>query len=103
MAIIGVHTLTYGVSDVDECVRYFDDFGLPLIEKTDQYGFFQLIEGTKVYIRHQDDKSLPKHKIVGNGVYEVIWGVDTAESLEQQGMSTDLIRRVNGEKEHSLN
>ena len=33
--INGVESVIYGVEDLDLCVRYFDDFGLPLIEQTD--------------------------------------------------------------------
>lgn len=81
MAIIGVHSLTYRVADVDECIRFFDDFGLPLIERSHELGVFELAEGSKVFIRHHDDPGLSPTRMVGDGVCETVWGVDTAESL----------------------
>lgn len=83
MAIIGVHSLTYRVGDVGESVRFFEDFGLPLIEKSDSLGVFELVEGSKVYIRHRDDPVLPASELVGDGVCELVWGVDTDEALEK--------------------
>lgn len=82
MAIIGVHSLTYRVGDVGESVRFFEDFGLPLVEKSDALGVFELVEGSRVSIRHRDDPALPANSMVGDGVCEAVWGVDTTDALE---------------------
>lgn len=82
MPIIGIETLLYGVDDVDRCNAFFEDFGLPLTEKSSSHGRFQLPEGSTVDIRHISDADLPKSEVVGTGVREVIWGVDTPQSLE---------------------
>lgn len=100
MAIIGVHSLTYRVGDVGECVRFFEDFGLPLIERETEYALFKLFEGSNVFIRHRDDAALPSTGMVGDGVCEVIWGVDTAEELEKLASSLaqqiDVVRNSDG-------
>lgn len=82
MAIIGIETLIYGVDDVTHCTDFFDDFGLPLVERSATRAAFRLAEGSNVIIRPNDDPSLPDSAIVGTGVREVIWGVDTAANLE---------------------
>lgn len=82
MSIIGVETLIYGVDDVSRCTDFFDDFGLPLIQRSAEQSIFRLDEGSNVIIRSIDDPSLPQSAVVGTGVREVIWGVDSAENLE---------------------
>lgn len=83
MALNGIASLLYGVNDVAECTRYFEDFGLPLLEKSDQHARFLLEEGSDVIIRHISDPAIPKSGLNGIGVHETIWGVDNEESLER--------------------
>lgn len=83
MAIIGIETILYGVKDVAESTRYFIDFGLPLLERSEQHAHFRLDEGSNVVIRHIDDPLVPRSKLVGIGVQEVIWGVDRQDSLDR--------------------
>ncbi len=91
MAILGIETLLYGVDDVDAATRFFADFGLPLKSRTPSSATFELDEGSRVEIRQLDDPSLPRSKLVGPGVREVVWGVDSARSLEElaSGLATD--------------
>lgn len=81
--INGIHTVLYGVDDVAECTRYFEDFGLPLLEKSATHAHFRLDEGSNVVLRHIDDSAVPESKLVGIGVQEVIWGVQTQEGLDR--------------------
>ena len=83
MAIIGIESILYGVDNVAECTRYFVDFGLPLVEQTEQHAHFRMEEGSKVFIRRINDPAIPKNRLVGSGVCEVIWGVDRQESLDR--------------------
>jgi len=82
MSIIGVETLIYGVDKVGHCTDFFDDFGLPLVQRSADHSTFRLDEGSNVIIRSIDDPALPRSAIVGTGVREVIWGVDSMSSLE---------------------
>lgn len=92
MAINGIHTLTYGVGNVAESARFFEDFGL-VRDRVEPEGAasFTLPEGSRVVIRHRDDPVLPATVMVGDGVREVIWGVDTPEALDGlvSGLSAD--------------
>ena len=83
MAIIGIESILYGVNDVAESTRYFIDFGLPLLERSDTHAHFRLDEGSNVLIRHVDDPLVPKSALVGIGVQEIIWGVDRQDSLDR--------------------
>ncbi|WP_417586189.1 VOC family protein [Pararhodobacter oceanensis] len=82
MAITGIETLVYGVENINECVAFFEDFGLNLKSRSEECAQFQLEEGSKVEIRSIKDPSLPDSILQGTGVREVIWGVDSTENLE---------------------
>jgi catechol 2,3-dioxygenase-like lactoylglutathione lyase family enzyme len=83
MAINGIETIVYGVDDVATCTRYFEDFGLPLVEKAAGSAHFQLDEGSNVLLRHVKDPAIPASKLTGTGVHETVWGVDSEASLEK--------------------
>lgn len=83
MAILGIETLVYGVDDVVQCTKFFEDFGLPLRSGDANGASFELEEGSRVLIRPGDDPSLPKSAVEGIGVREVVWGVDSEASLAE--------------------
>src|ERR1700728_1406316 len=94
MAINGIETLVYGVDDIDRSTRFFEDFGLPLAKREADLVLFELDEGSKVELRPMSDPALPASAIIGSGVREVIWGVDTPANLE--ALAADL------ERDHTL-
>lgn len=82
MAIVGVSSLVYGVDDVDLCTRFFEDFGLGLEARSGSESVFRLPEGSSVILRPLETARPEGSEVVGQGVQEVILGVDTAENLE---------------------
>ena len=90
MAISGIESLVYGVEDVALCTRFFDDFGLPLVSRADSLSTFELEEGSRVVLRQVRDPALPASKLVGTGVREVVWGVDSQANLDT--LAADLAR-----------
>ncbi len=94
MTILGIKSLVYGVEDVERCTRFFDDFGLPLVESDAEQSVFVLAEGSSVVVRSLDDKRLPTCALVGPGVREVVWGVDTEDSLRALVANLSIDRRV---------
>ncbi len=93
MAINGIETVLYGVDDVATSTRYFEDFGLPLLGKSDVHAHFRLDEGSNVILRAVSDPAIPRSRIVGTGVHETTWGVDSEASLES------LVRRLGTDRE----
>lgn len=82
MAIIGIERLVYGVEDVAESARFFRDFGLEPLDDPDG-GRFELKNGAQVIVRPLGHPSLPRGgAVVGQGVQEVVWGVDSQASLD---------------------
>ncbi len=89
MTIAGIETLVYGVGDVAECARFFDDFGLVRDVEDDstdadrQVARFTLPEGSHVVIRHRDDPALPPTTMAGDGVREIVWGCPTVSGRDR--------------------
>lgn len=100
MAIIGIRSLIYGVEDVATSARFFADFGLRSTGGDGVVHRFELPEGSEVVIRHRNDAALPASSLVGDGVREVIWGVDTQEALNllaaDLSLYTDVMRGSDG-------
>lgn len=92
MPINGIETLVYAVKDVDECTRYFADFGLKLLEALPDYSHFRLPEGSNVLLCRHGHAGLPAgSRVCDDGVHEVIWGVDSQAELDRlaQGLAND--------------
>ncbi|MCY0853613.1 VOC family protein [Cupriavidus sp. D39] len=81
MPINGIKSLVYGVEDIALSTRFFLDFGLPLRESDSNSSTFQLDEGSTVVLFALSDPRLPASALVGPGVREVVWGVDSYDEL----------------------
>jgi catechol 2,3-dioxygenase-like lactoylglutathione lyase family enzyme len=93
MAIIGIESLVYAVNDVARSIKFFDDFGLNKVSENDTSATYSLPEGSEVLIRSAADPALPRERLGESAVREVIWGVNTAASLEI------LVARVSADRE----
>jgi catechol 2,3-dioxygenase-like lactoylglutathione lyase family enzyme len=84
MAIVGIERLVYGVDHVQECTRFFQDFGLSNLAEGPGGVELGLVNGARVVLLPRGHSALPRDGgIVGPGVQEVIWGVDSRSSLEE--------------------
>ncbi len=84
MAIFGIESLVYGVDDVGESTRFFDDFGLVRDEDAADGGVgYILPEGSRVLILPREHPRLSRSRVVGNGVHEIVWGVADAAALRR--------------------
>ncbi|KOU55800.1 glyoxalase [Streptomyces sp. MMG1533] len=83
MGIQRIESVTYGIDDLDECVRFFDDFGLFLLERTDEHAVFETLTGQTLQLDTRPAPLLPPAVEEGPTLREVVWGVDTAEELQR--------------------
>jgi catechol 2,3-dioxygenase-like lactoylglutathione lyase family enzyme len=99
MAIIGIHSVLYCVDDVDLCTRFFDDFGLPLLDRSDDETVFLLPDNSRVVVRSIATAPVSGSRVMGIGVHEVIWGVDTQASFDRlvAGLQQDREVRVDAD------
>ena len=88
--INGIASIVYGVPDVDESRRFFEDFGLRLEAGDASEARFRLPEGSSVVIRAHDDPRLPPNRMEGYGVRQIVWGVDDEATLSR--LAEDLSR-----------
>jgi catechol 2,3-dioxygenase-like lactoylglutathione lyase family enzyme len=88
MGIQRIESVTYGVDDLGTCVRFFEDFGLTLVERDDVRATFETLVGQTLRLDTSPGPYLPAPVEVPPTLREVVWGVDTPEELET------LVRRV---------
>ncbi|MER6674047.1 VOC family protein [Streptomyces sp. NPDC000983] len=81
MGIQRIESVTYSIDDLDECVRFYDDFGLFLVERTDEHAVFETLTGQTLQLETRPGPLLPPPVEQGPTLREVVWGVDTEEEL----------------------
>jgi catechol 2,3-dioxygenase-like lactoylglutathione lyase family enzyme len=100
MTVMRVERVVYGVADLDECTRFFGDFGLEPLPGEGAGNRFATSMGQVVELRPADDPGLPPAVEDGPSLREVVWGVDTPEALDAlaDGLAGDReIRSDDGE------
>ncbi|MEU1055402.1 VOC family protein [Streptomyces sp. NPDC005876] len=83
MGIQRIESVTYGIDDLDACVRFFDDFGLLLVERTGEHAVFETLTGQTLHLDTDPGPLLPPPVEDGPTLREVVWGVDTQEELDR--------------------
>lgn len=92
MAVIGIERVHYRVDDLETCTRFFEDYGLALSDRGEGETRFELPDNSSVILRHTSDP-IPGSQVIGPGIHEIVWGVDTAPHLEK------LLGRVSRDRE----
>ncbi|MGW2520243.1 VOC family protein [Streptomyces sp. NPDC001617] len=83
MGIQRIESVTYSVDALDTCVRFFDDFGLFLVERTGEHAVFETLTGQTLHLDTLPGPVLPPPVEDGPTLREVVWGVDTGAELER--------------------
>ncbi|MFD5257307.1 VOC family protein [Streptomyces bobili] len=83
MGIQRIESATYSIDELDECIRFFDDFGLFLVERTDEHAVFETVTGQTLHLDTDPGPLLPPAVESGPTLREVVWGVDTPQELER--------------------
>jgi catechol 2,3-dioxygenase-like lactoylglutathione lyase family enzyme len=96
MTVMRVERVVYGVPNLEECVRFFDDFGLERADADGPVARFTTLLGQTVELRPADDPALPPALEDAATLREIVWGVDTAEALDElaEGLATDRETRL---------
>lgn len=82
MSLVGIESVTYGVEDLAQAATFFEDFGLTVAERANAGLTLTTPESTSLNLRAVDDPSLPAAMEPGSTVREIMWGVDSPESLD---------------------
>lgn len=94
MGISRIEELHFGVEDVEECIRFFSDFGLVQAESEHQGALFVTPVGQRLYLRPASDEILPPALEEGSTIREMIWGVDNEATLQQLATALGTDREV---------
>src|SRR5262245_52132071 len=81
MTITRIEAVTFGVLDLSDCIRFFDDVGLEQVESGVSGATFRTPEGQMVHLRLADDPALPVPAAAPPTLREVVWGVDTRDAV----------------------
>ena len=79
--ITGIDKVVYGVEDLEECTRFFTDWGLSPAGDGDGSARFETLDGGEVELRPADDPSLPPPFEPGSTLRRLVWGVENEENL----------------------
>ncbi|GAA3918305.1 VOC family protein [Microbacterium invictum] len=82
MSIERIESVVYGVDDLDECARFFVDFGLELVEHTEDRVVLTTQVKQRLVLKRNDDPTLPASVEATPGIREVVWGVDSQAALD---------------------
>ena len=81
MNITGIHSLIYGCENLEPAKRFLADVGMD----SDDGETFGLADGTSIVLRRADDNELPSALVGGDTVREIIWRVDSEDTLKEIG------------------
>ena len=93
MTITRIERVVYAVDDIVLCTRFFEDFGLERLRTA---------VGQQVSLRSVDDPGLPAALEDGPTLREVVWGVDSQESLDGLRAELERDREVRVDEDGSL-
>ncbi|WP_210592452.1 VOC family protein [Streptomyces sp. GESEQ-35] len=94
MGIQRIESVTYGINDLAQCVGFFDDFGLFLVERTDEHAVFETLTGQTLRLDTDPGSLLPPPVENGPTLREVVWGVDTPQELHRLAAELGHDRKV---------
>ncbi len=83
MKVTGIEEISFGSRELAHCRRFFLDWGLRLVQESPQALLFETLNGCRVRVAHSDTPELPPGLEPDPTLREVVWGVDTAESLAE--------------------
>jgi catechol 2,3-dioxygenase-like lactoylglutathione lyase family enzyme len=94
VGISRVEELYFGVEDVAECTRFFDDFGLERLEQGEAGAVYRTPANQFLHLRRAGDPALPEAVESGSSLREIIWGVDDPSDLDELGAALAADRDV---------
>lgn len=82
MSVLGIDRITYGSDEIVKSRQFFIDWGLKLVKESPTALDFETLNGCQVWVRREDDATLPPAFEKGATLREVVWGVESQADLE---------------------
>jgi catechol-2,3-dioxygenase len=83
MDVLGIDEITYGANDLPLCKRFFDDWGMTLVEENADKLVYETLNGCRVLVKRSESAELPPAVEPGPTLREVVWGVSGPEVMER--------------------
>ena len=80
--ITGIDAITYSTDKWNEARQFLNDWGLKELAFSDTAQVFETLTGAQVIVRRPHDAALATAMEAGPTLREVVWGVDSDESLD---------------------
>ncbi len=102
MTIQRIEAVTYGVTDLETCVAFMENWGLEKVQVNGAGADFRTLENQLISLRNADDPSLPATGEDGSTVREIVWGVDEKAGLTAIGDELSSDREVREDRDGCL-
>ena len=83
MSIQGIDEVTYGVTDLALCTRYFQEWGLRTVSEDAEEVALACLNGCRVRLVDAGNPDLAPAIESGSTLREVVWGVESDQDLER--------------------
>jgi len=93
MTIVRVEEVTYGVTDLVQCTKFLEDFGLTPLEPEPAGAVFRTATNQIIRLRDLNDPGLPPAVAEGPCIRQIIWGVTDAGDLDHIAADLDVTAR----------
>lgn len=80
--ITGIDSVIYGAVDLEEGKKFLSDWGLTLVEQTDEAIVFETMEKSQVILKPIDSPELPSAIEEGPTIREIVWGAESQADLD---------------------
>jgi catechol 2,3-dioxygenase-like lactoylglutathione lyase family enzyme len=94
MNIRGIDRVVLGVEEMDAAQQFLRDYGLTERERANSGATFEALDGTNLVLRGARDPALPMAVGSSTNAREIIWGVDSAETMQALGAELSKDRQV---------
>ncbi|MEM7442197.1 MAG: VOC family protein [Pseudomonadota bacterium] len=81
MRFCGIDGVTFGVTDIAECQRFWRDWGLAQNSEDDTV--FTTLDGSRISLRPADDATLPAPFEEGSTARQIVWGLEDEAALAE--------------------
>lgn len=102
MAILGIESLIYCVDDLPRSVDFFEDFGLRVFQRDAHHVRFKLPDSGNVVIQPLSHAPVSGSEVIGSGVHEIIWGVDSQEDLDRLIAQVAIDRQISQDPDGTI-
>ena len=83
MSVLGIDEITYGADDLPTSRRFFQDWGLRLVDESADRLVFESLNGCRVIVADSKLPDLPPAIEEGPTLREVVWGVESEDDLKR--------------------